>query len=445
MEDITKCGRQQVGWICDPDGMMTPDGRDRAEAVLQTIEAECHHTCLGEQVGYQVAVAVVRRFEQKDWSENRLISAKAFATAVGNRWGVGHARCSDGILLFISLDDRVAYLRTAAGVRDVVSDDTAEIIISNMGPYFKEGKVDEGTVGGLLLLKDVLSGKDIRSWWERFGVFLFLAVVASIFLWPWFWCLSIGLFNCVALPIALGADCVVAGWRRLRGSPDPSDAVRDTLRRIQREVEGMEKGQQYDQLMCPICLEDVPGSASDTSKGDVGSATAPLLETVAQHLPCGHRFHTLCLQQWVDASAAPTCPLCREVIDTAALEEGQTEGEKTYKARLRYYITRLYSRQPCRTTVMRATLDSDVRHLYQHRYTDWYYWSSARTPLFVPAPRSFVDALPSFTDALEHSRQMSASYNSSRGDGGGSTGGGSHSHFGGGGFGSGGGGGGGSW
>eukprot|EP00667_Euglena_gracilis_P008071 EG_transcript_8163 len=453
MEDISKCGRQQEGWICDPDGMLSADGRDQAEAVLQSIEAECLHSCQGEMVGYQVGVAVVNHFQQKDYSESRLSAAKAFATAVGARWGVGHAGCDDGVLLFVSLGDRVAYLRTAEGAREAVSDDTAELIIGKMGPHFKEGRVDEGIVGGLLLLKDVLAGKDIRSVWERVSVYLFFAVVASIFFWPWFWCAFVGLFNCVALPLAMAADGATAVWRRLLGTPaDPGAPTREALRRIQREVEGMEKDRQYDQQMCPICLDDLPPRtatppANGAAEREPESPTAPLLETATQRLTCGHRFHALCLQQWVDARTTPTCPLCREVIDAAALEEGQTEGEKTYKARLRYYITRLYARQPSRSTVPRATLDSDVHQLYQHRYTDWYYWNTARTLLVVPTHRGWVDSLPSFSAALQHSQQLSAAYNSSRGSGDGGSGGGgsSHSRFGGGGGFRSGGGGGGSW
>ena len=31
--------------------------------------------------------------------------------------------------------------------------------------------------------------------------------------------------------------------------------------------------------------------------------------------PCGHCFHTNCIDQWIQAGAANRCPTCRQIVD----------------------------------------------------------------------------------------------------------------------------------
>ena len=47
-------------------------------------------------------------------------------------WGVGNAGCDNGLLLFLSIDDRTFYLKTAAATRKVLPDSTARVILDNM-------------------------------------------------------------------------------------------------------------------------------------------------------------------------------------------------------------------------------------------------------------------------------------------------------------------------
>ena len=48
--------------------------------------------------------------------------------------------------------------------------------------------------------------------------------------------------------------------------------------------------------MCPICLDTM----SDAFRT----------------LPCGHKYHEVCIQKWKDACSIPQCPLCRRSFAT---------------------------------------------------------------------------------------------------------------------------------
>ena len=130
------------------------------------------------------------------------------------------------------------------------------------------------------VLKEVLEGKDISSGDDLSGSVLFFFVFGLLFVWPWLWCLGVGLLKLLLLPLAVTLDALTAcrdaltawlpGLRRRR--PDPTAAA---LRRIQREVEGMHREPQYEQRMCPVCLEDFQADS------DAG----------IKRMTCGHRFH----------------------------------------------------------------------------------------------------------------------------------------------------------
>jgi hypothetical protein len=73
---------------------------------------------------------------------------------------------------------------------------------------------------------------------------------------------------------------------------------------------------------CMICLypvetsgmhqdqADKAGSSLSSSAGDFGAA---LPDTGLFHTPCGHVFHTVCVQPWIDQTNS--CPTCRAAIE----------------------------------------------------------------------------------------------------------------------------------
>jgi len=103
------------GRLCDPDTLLTAEEAAATQRVLVDIEEEILHNCEADggrgstsgghaQRGYQVAFAIARRMRLG--ADSKEAAAQRFAKGLHDRWGVGHAACNDGIVLFLSKDDR---------------------------------------------------------------------------------------------------------------------------------------------------------------------------------------------------------------------------------------------------------------------------------------------------------------------------------------------------
>ncbi len=66
--------------------------------------------------------------------------AETFARALHDRWGVGSSECNNGVLFFLSLNDRQLYISTGAGAKHVLSFDVLGDIISDIRPILREGR-----------------------------------------------------------------------------------------------------------------------------------------------------------------------------------------------------------------------------------------------------------------------------------------------------------------
>jgi hypothetical protein len=151
---------------------------------------------------------------------------------------------------------------------------------------------------------------------------------------------------------------------RARGiSRKSSSIVRSAATRIQKRVRGKQTRKKTDSLKltkrnleitkrnleitkrnveidndCAICLAEVQSTDPITS------------------LPCGHRFHTECIQRSLRAGIA-TCPLCRSVIpnnDYAHLANPTMTYEEALVARNRAQEERRLARQAYNNAVTRT-------------------------------------------------------------------------------------------
>lgn len=83
-------------------------------------------------------------------------TAKMFAANIGDRWGVGQKNCNDGIMVFLSIGDRTAYIKTAPGSQDVLSDKRASLVLANMKPLLHNGDYDTAVAQGISQIKGIL-------------------------------------------------------------------------------------------------------------------------------------------------------------------------------------------------------------------------------------------------------------------------------------------------
>jgi uncharacterized membrane protein YgcG len=69
-------------------------------------------------------------------------TAKSFATALHDQWGVGDVACNNGVLFLLSRDDRQVYISTGAGASGALDDAKLVGIIADMRPLLRKGEYD---------------------------------------------------------------------------------------------------------------------------------------------------------------------------------------------------------------------------------------------------------------------------------------------------------------
>ena len=327
MKNPEKCGLTSPGFICDPDKELSESERQKVQQVLVNITHDTKLLCPdGKNHSYQAAVLVVKNIASSEWRglfrSDKERTGEAFAHQVGDNWGVGDAGCDNGVLLFVSVSDRMFYLKTAKKTREVLWDSTVRRILDNMKPLLKEGKVGDAILRGCIQIEAALQGRPLpvyRSWKDYVAIFLLCIifccympqVLAAMMM---FFAIVLGFF---LYPLAKLADAISSCWSRLWTGSAQKD-----LERIQKEMEKDE----FDQSMCPICLEEFPEDV-----------------TAVRTLECQHRFHAACVDAWLQENES--CPLCRADVDVQ-LTDADKEKSEHYQRRLRFYLSRLSDRHP---------------------------------------------------------------------------------------------------
>ncbi|CEM03334.1 unnamed protein product [Vitrella brassicaformis CCMP3155] len=152
--DLQLCGLRNQAWICDPDGIL-PSVYDREgiQRILNDIRDNCKVACPdGKEKGFQVGVALVRKMLLGE-SDDKYVLAAKYATAIGNQWGVGDKGCDNGLVFFLSRDDKVVHIRTANQAAVRVSNEDLSKIIDDMKPELRREDYTGAIRKGLTLLE----------------------------------------------------------------------------------------------------------------------------------------------------------------------------------------------------------------------------------------------------------------------------------------------------
>eukprot|EP00465_Bigelowiella_longifila_P007849 CAMPEP_0185269884 /NCGR_PEP_ID=MMETSP1359-20130426/40985_1 /TAXON_ID=552665 /ORGANISM="Bigelowiella longifila, Strain CCMP242" /LENGTH=515 /DNA_ID=CAMNT_0027861245 /DNA_START=75 /DNA_END=1619 /DNA_ORIENTATION=- len=428
--DPVRCGLQDASRVCDPDGVLSLKTRVELSDLLGLIEEDTE----GKN---QVAVAVVAKMSERMEGWDKMEKAEAFATKLGDSWGVGIRGLDNGVVLFVSKIDRVAYIKTARGAQEALPDSVVNRIIRRMTKEFKkdEGKLDAGVLGGVALIYDALKNPTAweRSWlgslWHFLGemgpILLFIIMGLSFSFWPWVAFVCTLLFYVAAFPIAWARD----KWVEYRypsnerggevdearaaeevnappppssssspsSSPSPGDteakdgvmteeerkSAEDALSRIRREIE---RKADLEPTMCCICLEEIKASSHQEEKKAV----------VTTKLSCGHEFHTECLREWVDSKGdSARCPLCRADIPydwdrprSGSAAEQPADSKMTNVERLEAMLRRFQARFPRwrggsrrwapRTQARRLMRYGSAKNNWYIHDSDWLFFMSRR-------------------------------------------------------------------
>jgi hypothetical protein len=127
------CGNgQQKRAICNPDEVIREESASKLHMLLSGIKAGTSNACGDGDHGYEVAVALQSgTMKRKWWWDSTYATATRTAKDIFNAWGVGHAGCNNGVLLFLSVADRKTYLKTGKGAKAKLTDDMAYTILNN--------------------------------------------------------------------------------------------------------------------------------------------------------------------------------------------------------------------------------------------------------------------------------------------------------------------------
>lgn len=282
--DLEACGRRgKVSWICDPDKILSYQTANKIEELLHSVRKNTVSGCSSsENPGFQIGVAVLNRMHGNE-DESIAETAENFAKHLHDSWGVGHAGCDDGALLFLSIVDRQVYISTGKRAMEVLSDDQIDIIIEEMKPYLKKSDYDQSVELAVVRMGEVFSGRVLERP-TNWGLIIFCAFFLVV--------VGVGLYI---------------------GHKQEQERKKCTkkLKRIQEERDRAQRFQKsYESKSCPICLEEFQP------------------ETKTRLLACGHKYCEPCLTKWLEDHA--TCPICRQSADRHDDQGGACHSSTAY-------------------------------------------------------------------------------------------------------------------
>lgn len=104
---------------------------------------------------------------------------------------------------------------------------------------------------------------------------------------------------------------------------------------------------------CPICMEAWADSLTQQTTSTDLEGGVQLVPCGALKAPCGHIFHTACIQRW--AQRAPTCPICRsDLLDGAGGSDAPSA--LALQEEHRQFLRRLERVSPERADAVRRVL-----------------------------------------------------------------------------------------
>ena len=215
-------------------------------------------------------------------------AAEAFARHLHDSWGVGDqtSKGGTGVLVFLSIHDRVMYISRGAALDRILTDSRIDRIITGLKPILRQGRYGEALLETVDAIKSFLQQGE-PSLYEKFMILLPEVI-------PF---LVIGFFLLY----------VVVSARKQQRDQREYARVASQLSELDRTRAEALQGQ-YQATSCPICLEDFKSTTE-------GSDDLPI-----KLLRCGHVFDETCWAEWVGSGQGNVskCPICQKDVGTGS-------------------------------------------------------------------------------------------------------------------------------
>jgi hypothetical protein len=251
-------------------------------------------------------------------------AAQVFARNLHDAWWNSRASCSQsssscgdsseyGILIFLSINDRVCFISTGSAVASILPWWRLERVVGNMKPDLRLRDYGAAILHAIQDLSELLLAGPptlsdrLHDFGSRFGVVIGFAIF-TFFFGAW-------------------------GEYRDRRKRWQYAEVRSRLTKADQERARVLQSQ-YKTVHCPICLEsfqsiediddDVEKDSCNTKHGD--SLDIPLRgndSRPVKMLRCGHIFDETCWKAWVNSGYGNPCicPVCRQDVGKGTHED----------------------------------------------------------------------------------------------------------------------------
>lgn len=134
-------------YINDFANIITPSDAAEITQLFQTLEAE--H-------GIQATVVTIHALNDYPVGHDTI---EGFATDLFNTWGIGNRESNDGVLILVSVDDRLMRIELGEGYGNFYNSDMDEVINEFMIPRFREGNFSLGLRRGAMATIGMLTGE----------------------------------------------------------------------------------------------------------------------------------------------------------------------------------------------------------------------------------------------------------------------------------------------
>ncbi|KAH3757729.1 Dynein heavy chain 12, axonemal [Pelomyxa schiedti] len=286
------CHVPQGSHVCNPHAVLSGIGIDAVNAWAEKIQTEVMSNCGSGKAGYELGVLVVSAMEPAP--RNAIEQAALVSNRIMDKWGVGNKDCNNGVLLFVSIQDRVIHISTGAGAKKVMTENAIDAVFELARPLLKAEKYDEAVAVAAWKIHEILlKGKSnfFDKWgWVIIGFFVVIALIKFFM---------------------------------------PSDYSRchRHLERLERDREtALKKAERFAATSCPICLEDF----KPTSQSEI--------------LICGHKFCKSCITRWTQTNRG--CPICRTDVNTGEAPNTKSEAEHMVDQEVAFRLNSIHMRYP---------------------------------------------------------------------------------------------------
>ena len=236
MFDPVGCGRPDVpkSAVCDPAGLLLNENKDVIEGFINSA------------VGAQIAVVIIDEMKPEFvGSDDITVASEHFARTLHDTWGVGDKVTNNGILVFLSVNDRSVYISTGTGVQDKLTRRYVDYLIAEMKPDLRNKAYGTALEKTVVQIDMIMAGKSDIA--ERNQT-------------PFFTVDTIYIMLCI-LGACMFFGCVANDSMQLTHLKKGQKAL-DTF---MSEITEASTNQKFVSESCPICLETFSAKATSVA------------------------------------------------------------------------------------------------------------------------------------------------------------------------------------